>query len=532
MPKTAPAASHGLSLLGGWQLVVDGDVVALGGREQRLCALLALTGTRARAQVAGTLWPESTDARALASLRRAVAQTHQRCPGLLVADRTSVALAAEVEVDVHALRAAVAAAGGPDPGDDAPPDAELLVALTGGRLLPGWYDVWVEEHRDELERQRVGALERVARRALDRGDIPLAEDAARAVVRTEPLRESARELLVRALLDRGDRAGAVREVGRYRDLVSAELGVGPSPALLALLEGPAPAVPVPTAAPAARPAGPTAAPVDDFRQQAGPSSVPLRHGSPGPPPPPTPLPPSGPVGLSRRATAARLVVGAALVMAVSLSVANLGPDRAEPSDPVPVGDGPGQDPGARPGRQVDGTDPVSAREVRVRPVGATEGAAVFLVRATRRPARVRLEVAGSAGRSVVRSVVVRTREGYRLVLGGLDEGTYAWSATSPTAAPVVGQVRVAGTEAPALAAAEEPVQAPSPSPATASAAASTSVSSPSPTASPTSTPEPSSTPTTSPGPAPSHSPQPSPTQHPSPTGQPTDPGTQDPGPLG
>ena len=90
---TRAATSRGLSLLGGWQLVVDGDVVALGGREQRLCALLALGGTRARAQVAGILWPDSTDARALASLRRAVAQTHQRCDGLLAADRTSIGLA-------------------------------------------------------------------------------------------------------------------------------------------------------------------------------------------------------------------------------------------------------------------------------------------------------------------------------------------------------------------------------------------------------------------------------------------------------
>ncbi|GAA1436828.1 hypothetical protein GCM10009641_37330 [Mycobacterium cookii] len=536
MPQTAQAVSRGLRLLGEWQLVVDGDVVALGGREQRLCALLALTGTRGRAQVAGTLWPESTDARALASLRRAVAQTHQRCPGLLVADRTSVALAADVEVDVHALRAAVDTAGGPDPGDDAPSDTELLVTLVGERLLPDWYDAWVEEHRDDLEHQRVSALERLARRALDRKDTLLAEDAARAVVRTEPLRESARELLARALLDRGDRGGAVLEVGRYRDLVSTELGVVPSPALLSLLEAPVPAVPVPRAARAARPAAPTAAPVDEVLRPAGPSSVPLDHGSPRPPPPPTPLPPSGPVGLSLRATAARLAVGAALVMAVSLSIANLGPDRAEPSDPVSVGDGLGQDPGAPQTRRAEGADPASAREVRVRPVGASEGAAVFLVRATRRPARVRLEVAGPSGTRVVRSVVVRSRDGRRLVVGGLDGGTYEWSATSPTAAPVVGEVRVAGTEAPVLVASEEPVNAPSPSPATASAGASTPVSSPAPTATPTSTPEPSPTstpePSPTPSPTPSHSPQPSPTQHPSPTGQPTDPGTQDPGPLG
>src|SRR5690349_19147546 len=129
MRETSRTTSRDLALLGGWTLVVDGDTVALGGREQRLCALLALTGTCARAQVAGTLWPDSTDTRALASLRRAVAQTHQRCPGLLAADRTSIGLASDVVVDVHALRSALT---------DPAVDRSLLVTLSGGQLLPGW----------------------------------------------------------------------------------------------------------------------------------------------------------------------------------------------------------------------------------------------------------------------------------------------------------------------------------------------------------------------------------------------------------
>src|SRR6478736_4312498 len=247
MRETSRRTSRDLTLLGGWELAVDGDVVALGGREQRLCALLALSGTRARAQVAGTLWPDSTDARALASLRRAVAQTHQRCAGLLAADRTSIGLAADVVVDVDALRAAVT---------DPAVDRSLLVTLAGEELLPGWYDAWVEEQRDDLERERVGALERLAGRALEQGDTVLAEDAARAVARLEPLRESASELLIRALLGRDDRAGAVRELERYRQVVGTELGVVPSPALVSLVE----AAPVPAAA-AVPAAVPVAVPV-------------------------------------------------------------------------------------------------------------------------------------------------------------------------------------------------------------------------------------------------------------------------------
>lgn len=542
MPETALAASRGLSLLGGWQLVVDGAVVALGGREQRLCALLALTGTHARAQVAGTLWPESTDARALASLRRAVAQTHQRCPGLLAADRTSIGLAADVVVDVHVLREAVATATDPDAGAD----PSLLVTLAGEQLLPGWYDEWVEAHRDELEHQRIGALERLARRALDHGDTTLAEDAARAVARAEPLRESASELLIRALLGRGDRAGALRELERYRDVVRTELGVVPSPALGALVEDPAPpVVPVQRRAPATGTARPTE-PTGSVLRQVAPPGPRVAH--PGPPPPPDPLSPTGPAGLSRRATAARLAVGAALVLAVSVSVANLGPDRTRPTDPASADRLPPAPSDRRTGATSDDGPASPAREVLVRPVDAAQGAAAFVVRATQRPARVRLEVAGPSGRSVVRSVVVRSRDGQRLVLGGLDGGTYEWSATSPTAAPVVGEVRVADPDAPALVAAEEPRRDPSPPPAqtptptptptpattqvAATTPAPTQASTPTPTPTPTPNPTPNPTPTQQPDPSPSQTPQPSPTRNPSPPGEPTDPGTQDPGPVG
>jgi DNA-binding SARP family transcriptional activator len=516
MPETALARRRGLSLLGGWQLVVDGEVVALGGREQRLCALLALTGTHARAQVAGTLWPESTDARALASLRRAVAQTHQRCPGLLAADRTSIGLAADVVVDVDILRAAVAAAADPDAGSD----PSLLVALVGEQLLPGWYDEWVEAHREELEHQRVGALERLAWRALEHGDTTLAEDAARAVAHAEPLRESASELLIRALLGRGDRAGAVRELERYRDVVGTELGVVPSPALAALVEDSAPpAVPVQRRARA----------TESVLRQVAPPGPRLAH--PGPPPPPDPLSPTGPAGLSRRATAARLAVGAALVLAASVSVANLGPDRALPSDPASADRLPPAPSDGRTGATSDRGPTSTAREVLVRPVGAAQGAAAFVVRATQRPARVRLEVAGPSGRSVVRSVVVRSRDGQRLVLGGLDGGTYEWSATSPTAAPVTGEVRVPDQESPVATAADVPSQNPTP---TTPAPSPTAI----PTSTPTSTPTPAATPTSTPAPTvpptqhPSPTPQPSPTRQPSPSSEPTDPGTQDPGLVG
>src|SRR4029078_11113127 len=72
----ARARCCSLRLLGRWQLVADGEDVVLGHREERLTALLGLTGQSSRVHVAGTLWPASTDPRELASLRSAVSQPH------------------------------------------------------------------------------------------------------------------------------------------------------------------------------------------------------------------------------------------------------------------------------------------------------------------------------------------------------------------------------------------------------------------------------------------------------------------------
>jgi DNA-binding SARP family transcriptional activator len=507
MPETAQGTTRDLRLLGGWRLVVHGETVVLGGREQRLCALLALTGTRARAQVAGTLWPDSTDARALASLRRAVAQTHQRSPGLLAADRTSVGLAPDVATDVDALRDAVSRAGSPDA------DPTLLAAMVGEELLPGWYDEWAEAQREVLRQQRVAALERLSRRALERDDTVLAEDAARAVARIEPLREPASELVIRALLARGDHAGAVRELERYREVVRTELGVVPSPALFALVEDAAtPRVPVPRRAPverATRPVAPAGVP-DDVPD---PEHVPVSLADflAGRPPP---APPSlrRHAGHSWRVAAARLALAAALVVAASLAIANLGPDDARP-EPAP------STTGASDGPTATGARGGGVRQVRVRPVAAADGVAAFVVRATRRPARVRLEVAARSGDSVVRNVVVRSREGQRLVVAGLAGGTYRWSATSPTAAPVTGEVRVDEHDLPLVtaddAAGREPTPPPDPT-------------SPDPTSSaPTPTPT-QEAPSQQPIPQQPHPQQPSPTRHPDPPSQPTDPGTQGP----
>ncbi len=534
MSESSAAPTRHLVLLGRWDLVVDGESIRLGGREQRLSALLALTGRRARSQVAGILWPESTDARALASLRRAVLQAQRRSPGLLRADRTSIGLDPDVRVDVDELRAAAARVG------EVEPEAGLLAALVGGELLPDWYDDWVEPERERIQQQRVRAFEQLARRALDCGDPALVVDAAHAAADVEPLLEAASELAIRGHLVRGDRVSATRELERYCDVIHDELGEAPSPALVALLSPTRDAHPSPPRVPRprARPR-PSAEVCDEVRAEARPESPPpsppvLRPPVLRPPVlrPPILRPPapavevSDPSGSSARGAALRLLVAAGVVLVASLGVAGLGAGGpGDSGDPARPGVSGGLRPGAPAVTGLEGppggsVQPASAiRQVLVRPVAGAEGAVAFVVRATRRPARVRLEVAGPAGPDVVRSIVVRSADGQRLVVGDLAPGTYRWSVTSSSAEMVTGEVRVVAQPTVVAVAESDPDP-----PATPAEALATSPPTSTPTTTPTTTPP---VAPTTPTPTPH---QPSPTS--SPTSEPTDPGTADPGLVG
>jgi DNA-binding SARP family transcriptional activator len=528
MPERTGEGGHRsrLRLLGGWQLVVDGVDVELNHREQRLTALLGLTGRSARAHVSGLLWPESTDARALASLRRAVLQTQKRCPGLLRADRTDLGLDPAVEVDVVEVRRAAGLTELPMPGGDA---EALLAALVGEPLLPAWYDDWVLAERERIEQMRVRALERIARHAFELGDLVQAIDAARAAVDIDPLLDSARELAIRAHLGQGDRGSALREFHRYRDAMRHELGVAPSTSILALVE---PVIAADGADEAPRPTEPAG--------RSAPVMVPgpgWERGGPVAPVPPDPAPPASPphepAATGFRGAALRLLAVAAVVLAASLALAGGGPDAGrggpdvESAASIPTGDvpAPGLAGAAAGSRRAD--DSAEAREVVVRRVAAAYGSAAFVVRATMRPAVVRVAIRGPSGLNVERGMVVRSQDGRRVVLDGLDPGTYRWLVTSPSATPVSGRVTV-DDQPDAVASTPSRTPAPTPGPSTTSIASAQ----PTPTAQPTPSPQTTPTPLPTVRPTPSPQPSPHPTPQPSPTGTPTDPGTVAPTPVG
>lgn len=212
-----------LQLFGWWRLTRGGEPVELGRREQRLTSFIALRGTRTRPHIAGTLWPDSDEDRARTNLRAAVLHLKERAPGLLEVSRPSLGLGEDVEVDVHEFLGDVRRAE--DDGDE----AALATLLTGDHdLLPGWYDDWVILEREQLQLNRLRALQRIARQALDDGDCETAIMTAYEVVRMEPLYEPAHATLIRAHLAEGDPAGAVRQYGHLERALSSELGISPS----------------------------------------------------------------------------------------------------------------------------------------------------------------------------------------------------------------------------------------------------------------------------------------------------------------
>jgi DNA-binding SARP family transcriptional activator len=192
---------------------------------QRLVARLSLVGRPCRAAIAGELWPDVPEEHAYGSLRSALWRLHKAVPGLVDTSGGALGLAAGVQVDVREF--AAWAAGVLDPCAR-PEDLAVHGVALEGELLPGWYDDWVLVERERLRQLRLRALEALAEKLVEAGRLGEAIDVALAAVRGEPLRESARRVLVRAHLAEGNLAEAIREYDTFCAMLDAELGVRPT----------------------------------------------------------------------------------------------------------------------------------------------------------------------------------------------------------------------------------------------------------------------------------------------------------------
>ncbi|HEX6231314.1 MAG TPA: bacterial transcriptional activator domain-containing protein [Actinomycetota bacterium] len=107
-------------------------------------------------------------------------------------------------------------------------------AIARRGFLSGEAGPWASRRRRELQDVRVRALECRARVQLDEGSPAAAIPDLELVLDLEPFRETAHRLLMRAHVEAGNPAEALRAFERCRTRLADELGVDPSPETLAL----------------------------------------------------------------------------------------------------------------------------------------------------------------------------------------------------------------------------------------------------------------------------------------------------------
>jgi DNA-binding SARP family transcriptional activator/tetratricopeptide (TPR) repeat protein len=224
---------------------LDGEeiVAALRGRQVRmLLAYLVIHRDRrlGREELIGAVWPgqppRSQDAalRTLLSRLRSVAG-----PDLLVGrHELTVALPEPAWVDLEAAAAELQHAGDALSGGDprtAWARAQIPLNIAGRGLLPGAATPWLEPLRRDLAQVRLQALEIVGRAGLELGSSQLSsvERTGRALIESEPYRESGYVLLMESLRRQGNVAEGLLVFEQLRRLLRDQLGTSPSPEAIA-----------------------------------------------------------------------------------------------------------------------------------------------------------------------------------------------------------------------------------------------------------------------------------------------------------
>jgi DNA-binding SARP family transcriptional activator len=225
---SAPRQAQHLTLLGGFSLIdANGESIDLPLNAQRLIAFLAFHREPVlRVFAAGSLWPETTQERALASLRFALWRVQKCGAQVILATRTTLSLIPDVTIDLHDTVATINRLinrGHPCiPGD-------LIIGRLTQELLPFWStDEWVSLERAHVRQLRLRGLEAMSNRLLAVGRVQEAVAAALAAVQDEPLRESAQRALIVAYAAEGNQSDARRQYHNYQRLLLDELGVEPS----------------------------------------------------------------------------------------------------------------------------------------------------------------------------------------------------------------------------------------------------------------------------------------------------------------
>lgn len=227
-PAGQSESSLELRLLGAFSLRIHGqEVSGLFRPTKWLLALLVLhrSAPLAREWLAETLWPETTQERSAFYLRRSLTQMRTALGlqrhRLVSPTRATLRFdLSDVFCDVIAFDRLVEA------GEEA--SLAAAVALYAGVLLEECDADWVLPNRAHLRERYTAALETLAARREEDGNLAGAMQALRRVMDAEPLRETAHRRLMKALGQTGDYISVERQYRELRRALRDELNIEPA----------------------------------------------------------------------------------------------------------------------------------------------------------------------------------------------------------------------------------------------------------------------------------------------------------------
>lgn len=226
-----------LHLLGGFRLLIGGELAHIGRMGERLLAVLACRGRPAtRSKIAHALWPDGTSDRAHANLRNVLYRLYRRAPGTVHATTSYLQLSTGMRVDLEqSTQLAREILSCEAEGADGTLLSDALGANLYDDLLPDWDDEWLGDYQYRYRQLRLTALEALSARLAAAGQHGAAVQAALLAVQADRLRDSAHEALIRACLAQGNWHEALTHYTTYRRILRDELGLEPPAAIGRLL---------------------------------------------------------------------------------------------------------------------------------------------------------------------------------------------------------------------------------------------------------------------------------------------------------
>ena len=218
----------------------DGEPVTLPEREKALLTAVAMRPEAlARERLTDMLWPDLPESAARNAFHVCLHRLKSRLgdDNAVVRTRDGYRLGTDVRVDLWEI----------DRGIHALRTHENLDAHQA-RALRALYDrlranrpakfeewEWFEPTERHLRELRCEVAQALAKHALDEGRTPDALALCHEMIAYDPCDEPAREIAIKAYLESGDRAAALRHYRQYRDVLMAELQCEPSAALAELV---------------------------------------------------------------------------------------------------------------------------------------------------------------------------------------------------------------------------------------------------------------------------------------------------------